>query len=348
MRRQQWANDSSVSGTLTTKSEFRVQMKIWIDQTGAQAMYQVKFSNFVSKLVIYVSFQLHNYVTHVHVASVYSCICTETHELHHSPLIFTTLTYRKRTKGKTRKQIATLEVANAAHRAKHTEQLTSGALLKARQKIKSLNLTCAYYKTKSELSDSRYWKERRRTLYMKKQGSKLKSKLADLKVLMKQFQSDLGWKKGELQGLRETSEHSIQSLQQRLDVIQKSKSELQTEHRKLKKIHQRLLKAKQALEKDEKQRKRKDLQMGKRQQVFQLKHKGVYTTGARKLARYLVSIGTTETMVGAAIQEMGNVLGVDVKDCMSERTVQRAVLEGGVASEIQLANSLLYSIFYSL
>ncbi|KAF8984612.1 hypothetical protein BDQ17DRAFT_1336164 [Cyathus striatus] len=257
-------------------------------------------------------------------------------------------TYRKRTKGKTRKQIATLEVANAAHRAKHTEQLTSGALLKARQKIKSLNLTCAYYKTKSELSDSRYWKERRCTLYMKKQGSKLKSKLADLKVLMKQFQSDLGWKKGELQGLRETSEHSIQSLQQRLDVIQKSKSELQTEHRKLKKIHQRLLKAKQALEKDEKQRKRKDLQMGKRQQVFQLKHKGVYTTGARKLARYLVSIGTTETMVGAAIQEMGNVLGVDVKDCMSERTVQRAVLEGGVASEIQLANSLLYSVFYSL
>ncbi|KAF8074877.1 hypothetical protein FPV67DRAFT_603049 [Lyophyllum atratum] len=74
----------------------------------------------------------------------------------------------------------------------------------------------------------------------------------------------------------------------------------------------------------------------KKGRTFQLMQRGMYTAQARKMARYMVSTGTSEAKVGDALREIGELLGVHIERTMSQRTVQRAVLEGGVAADIQL------------
>ncbi|KAI1792720.1 hypothetical protein LXA43DRAFT_1060418 [Ganoderma leucocontextum] len=70
--------------------------------------------------------------------------------------------------------------------------------------------------------------------------------------------------------------------------------------------------------------------------LFRLKTKGVYTPGARALARGLILSGCSQKKVGHVIEMVGNTLGITVKGKMSAHTVRRAVVEGGVASDIQL------------
>ncbi|KAJ2936694.1 hypothetical protein H1R20_g398, partial [Candolleomyces eurysporus] len=65
-------------------------------------------------------------------------------------------------------------------------------------------------------------------------------------------------------------------------------------------------------------------------------NKGVYTREARELARYLVRSGTAEKNVGQALQEIAKVFRVEVDQRMDRRTVQRAILEIGIAADIQL------------
>ncbi|KAJ3012717.1 hypothetical protein NUW54_g1789 [Trametes sanguinea] len=77
--------------------------------------------------------------------------------------------------------------------------------------------------------------------------------------------------------------------------------------------------------------------------TFELKHKGVYTSRARLLARFLVQAGCAQTKVGELIQLFGRSMGCVVKHIMSSHTVRRAVLEGGCASDIQLAHEMRHS-----
>ncbi|KAM5530155.1 hypothetical protein V8D89_016178 [Ganoderma adspersum] len=70
--------------------------------------------------------------------------------------------------------------------------------------------------------------------------------------------------------------------------------------------------------------------------LFRLKTKGVYTPGARALARGLILSGCSQKKVGLVIAMVGNTLGVTVKEKMSAHLVQRCVVEGGVASDIQI------------
>lgn len=68
-------------------------------------------------------------------------------------------------------------------------------------------------------------------------------------------------------------------------------------------------------------------------------HKGRYTPAAHSLA----PTGTAEAKVGGALVEIGNTLGVTIKRRMNKRSVQRFILEKGVAADLQLVYEILKS-----
>jgi chromosome segregation ATPase len=70
--------------------------------------------------------------------------------------------------------------------------------------------------------------------------------------------------------------------------------------------------------------------------VKKLLQKGVYTSQAHEIARLLAKSGCAEQKIGGVITSVGKFLGVDMKGNMSQHTVQRAVLEGGIAADVQL------------
>ncbi|KAJ7289904.1 hypothetical protein C8J57DRAFT_1046809 [Mycena rebaudengoi] len=63
---------------------------------------------------------------------------------------------------------------------------------------------------------------------------------------------------------------------------------------------------------------------------------GVYTADARAMARMLVKAGCSQGKVGEVVRYVAKKAGLDVKGNMSRWTVQRALMEGGVAARIQL------------
>jgi hypothetical protein len=78
----------------------------------------------------------------------------------------------------------------------------------------------------------------------------------------------------------------------------------------------------------------------KENRTFRLLSKGTYKPQARELARMLVAAGCSKEYVGSVIQMICKKAGVTVQGKMSRRTVSRAILEGGIAAEIQLGHEL--------
>lgn len=74
--------------------------------------------------------------------------------------------------------------------------------------------------------------------------------------------------------------------------------------------------------------------------VFRLKQKGIYTNHARALARVLIRCGCSQRKVGEVVQLVGKALGITVLGRMSAHTVRRVVLEGGIASDLQMGFEL--------
>lgn len=68
-----------------------------------------------------------------------------------------------------------------------------------------------------------------------------------------------------------------------------------------------------------------------------LKHKGVIPDTTRNLIRDLVSLGLKVHQVRAVIEAVAGSAGVSVEGSISDRSVERIVLEGLVASELQVA-----------
>ncbi|KAJ7502570.1 hypothetical protein B0H11DRAFT_2274704 [Mycena galericulata] len=68
-----------------------------------------------------------------------------------------------------------------------------------------------------------------------------------------------------------------------------------------------------------------------------------YKVELRAIARVLVSSGCKEGKVGDLMQDIARIFGVDLDRAMSRRTVRRAVLEGLVASQVQLGVEMKYS-----
>lgn len=62
----------------------------------------------------------------------------------------------------------------------------------------------------------------------------------------------------------------------------------------------------------------------------------------------MVSSGTAEAKVGETLQVIGKSLGISIEEKMSKRSVHRAILEHGVAADIQLAYEILKSGSQSL
>jgi hypothetical protein len=54
------------------------------------------------------------------------------------------------------------------------------------------------------------------------------------------------------------------------------------------------------------------------------------------MACILVKSGCAERKVGRVIRSVGELVGVEVNENMSQHTVQRAVLEGGISADVQL------------
>lgn len=84
--------------------------------------------------------------------------------------------------------------------------------------------------------------------------------------------------------------------------------------------------------------------------ILRLKANGIYSMSARSIARTLVGSGCAQKKVGPVIQAVGKALGIVVHDSMSKRTVRRAIIEGGVASTIQVGHTIVtakceFSIF---
>ncbi|KAJ7784853.1 hypothetical protein DFH07DRAFT_763466 [Mycena maculata] len=73
------------------------------------------------------------------------------------------------------------------------------------------------------------------------------------------------------------------------------------------------------------------------------KHGRAYKVELRAIARVLVSCGCKEGQVGDLMQDIARIFGVDLDRAMSWRTVRRAVLEGLVASQVQLGAEMKYT-----
>ncbi|KAJ3831591.1 hypothetical protein F5878DRAFT_549340 [Lentinula raphanica] len=66
---------------------------------------------------------------------------------------------------------------------------------------------------------------------------------------------------------------------------------------------------------------------------------GAYSNKARELAREMTAAGCSREKVGRLIQLIGRTFGIDIKG-MSRRTVSRVIIEGWVASKVQLAHEI--------
>ncbi|KAK6996283.1 hypothetical protein R3P38DRAFT_2421396, partial [Favolaschia claudopus] len=73
------------------------------------------------------------------------------------------------------------------------------------------------------------------------------------------------------------------------------------------------------------------------------KHGRAYKVELRAIARVLVSSGCKEGKVGDLIQDIARIFGVDLDRAISRRTVRRAVLDGLVASQVQLGVEMKYA-----
>lgn len=68
--------------------------------------------------------------------------------------------------------------------------------------------------------------------------------------------------------------------------------------------------------------------------------KGAYTPQARPLAHELVKAGCAQESVGSIIQLIARNAGISVKNQMTCCTVDRAIIEGGLAAQVQLGYEL--------
>ena len=132
----------------------------------------------------------------------------------------------------------------------------------------------------------------------------------------------------EVEEVRNSSEEVIAGLKERIERLIQAKKDLANDHAVAVRRCRRLQEAKKLL------KKRMEERSHKHPTIFRMMHRGRYTPAARKLARLMVSAGAAETRVGEAPVEIGKTLGIQVSRRINKRTVQRIMLEQGVAADI--------------
>ncbi|KAJ7432948.1 hypothetical protein FB451DRAFT_1065022, partial [Mycena latifolia] len=87
---------------------------------------------------------------------------------------------------------------------------------------------------------------------------------------------------------------------------------------------------------------RKIARIRARPHISKLTRRGIYTVQARHMARIMADAGCARAKVGPLMTKIAAIFGVkiDGNRTMSRRTVGRAILEGGVASRMQVVHEL--------
>lgn len=136
----------------------------------------------------------------------------------------------------------------------------------------------------------------------------------------------------ELKTENETLEERISELLQNSNYSEEQQQEAK---RKIKALQMRCKRASEFI----------DLQLERtkaNQATVSLMEKGVYTEEARELCRIMVGAGCSAELVGETIEAIFSAVGITFTGPrISRRTVGRAVLEGGVMSDLQLAQEIL-------
>jgi len=177
----------------------------------------------------------------------------------------------------------------------------------------------------------------RRIGRLKKAVASRKLDLKKLKAEAYRLRSAVSRLNEHLLEVQRDADSSISMLQNRIESLINVQKDL---------IHQKRICSRRCrrLQHSKRKLKQKVKQMAhKRPERFRLMKKGKYTGEARSLARLMVAAGAAEAKVGTAIISIGNVLGVTVDRQMNKRSVQRFILEQGIAADVQL----VYEIFKS-
>lgn len=189
--------------------------------------------------------------------------------------------------------------------------------------------TAQVYKLKADTINKKYKTQRQRNNRMQKAQEAGKKEIKRLKAENFQLRGRVSILTKEVQAMQVIAENTLLDCQSRLSILTCKVRELQKTKSQLQKKCTRISLAKEQL----KAKMQRQLHKGR---VFSITHKGVYTAQARAMARLLVSTGTAERNVGSAIQQIGGMMGISIKEKMSMCTMQRATLELGVAGDIQL------------
>ncbi|KAJ7735672.1 hypothetical protein B0H14DRAFT_3898633, partial [Mycena olivaceomarginata] len=133
--------------------------------------------------------------------------------------------------------------------------------------------------------------------------------------------------------MREILDHSDTEVARLKNLLQRSRQ-------KTRSLQMKALRLQRSHARDKLRLKNEKALQSSKSMRWDLTKGGAYTADARAMARELVNAGCSQEKVGSIIQYVGQKAGRSVKKKMSRRTVQRALMEGGVAARIQLAHEM--------
>ncbi|RDB17366.1 hypothetical protein Hypma_001834 [Hypsizygus marmoreus] len=224
-----------------------------------------------------------------------------------------------------------------ALRLQHTKELNTELCLRKQilnQEYEGTQLAMFVWKAKK--AKEKYWSERRRSRRMEKALAERKLEIKGLKDENKQLIMTVERLKKDKADMEEDIQQVLATFSSKILLLTNERRELLQEQVRLKtRCH--------TLKKTTKLLTERVRTAAGRKGVFRMTDKGIYTKQAREMARYLASVGTAEKNIGVAITRIGKMIGMEVDRTMSERTVQRAILESGVAAEIQLGYEMAKS-----
>lgn len=231
------------------------------------------------------------------------------------------------------KQLALLNAARKRRHNKENEPEDNSAppLLTPRRKaIKEITTRANHYKSRAEYNEKRFRSERRKTQRWQAQRKSMKIDLASMKQEIQSLQ--IAAKKMERASVQAHESYKIT-----VENLSRKNSKTQEILAFLRKTN-RTLKARADRAPDVLARAVQKARL--RPRTAKLTKLGVYTPEARALARFVAKSGCAREKVGPLIRDIANFFGITVKNAMSRRSVGRAILEGGIAAEVQLGYEL--------
>ncbi|KAF8167518.1 hypothetical protein B0H34DRAFT_669943 [Crassisporium funariophilum] len=181
-----------------------------------------------------------------------------------------------------------------------------------------------------------YWNERKRRRRLEKSNTAHKAELKALRVENTRLQGDLdmSWKEGLVK--EEDVKAVIDCFQERITLLTKERRVHMRERVQLKRKCEQIVRLKVHL-------KTRIQKQDSPRCIFKITTRGVYTKQACVMVCYLASAGTAKKKIGKTIKTIGDMISVKVDHIMSSPTDKHAVLESGVAAEVQLGYEMAKS-----